>query len=489
MNDARSVNQALKDLGYSTRLVIDADESTMRREVKRFAASSKGVDVALVYYAGHGSQVKGENYLLPVDLDVPKVETDIQLSSIKVDDVINSMGSRVKVVLLDACRDNPSLSKSLVKGRGTFAGGLAPVNAALDNSGEGIFIAYATESGSTASDGIGTQNSPFTTALLKSINEPISIDDMFSTVTREVRRSTGNKQRPYKYASLDGIFCIPFNCINQTISNKEFQSTSVASKNISKLLTDGNWVELDNDYDNFYFYDPTSLDTNKSRVKINILAYRYANPTPKYPIDSFETVEWSIDCEKNVYLLTQADVIDGDKPLSSYTWGVWRTIEGDWFSAPEGSIAQRVLVIACGQIKPPKIQSENLIRFFSTTIDVKQGNETRKSIHTYFYDKESIKKNGSVVSLNYRWRNSIPISLLGEGAVDYRQLRNYSEAYKNSFSDYSIKIECESNKLPTFYVFNYSDERKAALNIFFNANWEIVPNGYIDVLKGIVCLN
>ena len=224
VNDARSVNQALKDLGYSTRLVIDADESTMRREVKRFAASSKGVDVALVYYAGHASQVKGENYLLPVDLDVPKVETDIQLSSIKVDDVINSMGSRVKVVLLDACRDNPSLSKSLVKGRGTFAGGLAPVNAALDNSGEGIFIAYATESGSTASDGIGTQNSPFTTALLKSINEPISIDDMFSTVTREVRRSTGNKQRPYKYASLDGIFCIPFNCINQTISNMSFKA-------------------------------------------------------------------------------------------------------------------------------------------------------------------------------------------------------------------------------------------------------------------------
>jgi len=277
--------------------------------------------------------------------------------------------------------------------------------------------------------------------------------------------------------------------MNQTSSRKELQSSSEESKSIFKTLNDGNWIAVNNDKDAFFFYDPTSLNTYKTRVKINILSYRYANPSPAYPIDSFETAEWSVDCDKNVYLLTQADVIDGDKPLSSYTWGVWRTIEGDWFSAPEGSIAQRVLAIACGQIKPPKIQSENLIRFFSTTMDVKQGNETKKAIVTYSYDKESIKKLDGVVSINYRLRGSIPISLLGDEPIDYRQLKNYSEAYKNSFSDYSIKIECGSNKLPTFYSFNYADERKAPLNIFFNANWEIVPNGYIDVLKGIVCLN
>jgi hypothetical protein len=312
---------------------------------------------------------------------------------------------------------------------------------------------------------------------------------MFSTVTREVRRSTGNKQRPYKYASLDGIFCIPFNCVNQSIPKIELQSISAESKNLPKVLSDGSWVVVNYDKNNFFLYDPNSLDVFRNRVKLNVLAYRYANPAPVYPLDSFETAEWSIDCDKNAYLITQADVVDGDKPLSSYTWGVWKTIEGNWFSASGGTIAEQVIGIACTQIKPPKIAPESLIRFFSTTIDVKKDNETKKSIFTYSYDKESIKKLQGTVSLNYRLRVSVPISLISDESVDYRQLKNYFETYKNSFSDYSIKIECESNKLPTFYGFNYADERKAPLNIFFNAGWEIVPNGYIDVLKGLVCSN
>ena len=85
-NDAQGIDKALRQMGYRTKLVLDADEATMRREVKRFASSSQGVDVALVYYAGHGAQVNGDNYLLPTDLEVPKVETDIQLSSITLKD-------------------------------------------------------------------------------------------------------------------------------------------------------------------------------------------------------------------------------------------------------------------------------------------------------------------------------------------------------------------------------------------------------------------
>ena len=212
-NDAQGIDKALRQMGYRTKLVLDADEATMRREVKRFASSSQGVDVALVYYAGHGAQVNGDNYLLPTDLEVPKVETDIQLSSIKVDDIVNSIRSKIKIVLLDACRDNPSLAKNIVKGRGSFRGGLAPVNSTLDAStNEGVFIAYATDAGNVASDGNSEKNSPFTTALLKNIAAPVSIDDMFSLVTKEVRTVTGNKQRPYKYASLEGIFCIPMSC-------------------------------------------------------------------------------------------------------------------------------------------------------------------------------------------------------------------------------------------------------------------------------------
>jgi Caspase domain len=116
-------------------------------------------------------------------------------------------------VFLDACRDNPALFKNLVKGRGGSPAGLAP--AASSNfeqkPGGGIFIAYATDAGAIADDGNG-KHSPFTQALLRNIQKPISIDDMFSLVTKEVRLVTRNAQRPYKYASLENIVCVAPNC-------------------------------------------------------------------------------------------------------------------------------------------------------------------------------------------------------------------------------------------------------------------------------------
>lgn len=489
-NDAKGINQALKELGYATRLVIDADEATMRREVKRFASTSQGVDVALVYYAGHGSQVNGENYLLPIDLDTPKVETDIQLSSIKVDDIINSLRSRIKVVLLDACRDNPSLSKSLVKGRGSFRGGLAPVNSALDSgTSEGIFIAYATDSGNTASDGAGKLNSPFTSALLKNIKQPVSIDDMFSIVTREVRQNTSNKQRPYKYASLDGIFCIPASCEgkqNNAYPNIKNESTD---KEYSDILSNNIWVGVNNDIDSFYFYDPTSLAVNKSRVKIKTLAYRYANPTSYYPLDSYAETEWAGDCKNNKYYMTQVDVITNGKPLSSNTWGKWETIEYNPQNVIPSSIAELFFNLACQQIKPPTILKQNLERFFSTTNDQVIGNEKKKTILYYYYDKSSIKNSGKFSSVNYRITSPTPNTILSKGEIDYREVIKFYEKFKNTYSDISIKYDCTSNKLEPYYTFNYSDELTTPLGLFLNKDVEILPGGNLDILKGIVCKN
>ena len=212
-NDAKSINKSLSEMGFKTKLVLNATEATARKEIKTFATESDGASIALVFYAGHGAQVNGENYLLPIDTEVPKRESDIQLSAIKVDDVINSLKSKTKVIFLDACRDNPALIKSLSKGRGSYRGGLAPAkNTSFDDQGSGIFIAYATDSGNVALDSVGQSNSPFTSALLRHIKDPISIDDMFSMVTKEVRQQTQNSQKPYKYASLDGIVCLPESC-------------------------------------------------------------------------------------------------------------------------------------------------------------------------------------------------------------------------------------------------------------------------------------
>jgi uncharacterized caspase-like protein len=213
-NDAREIVDALRDLGFNVTLVTDASELNIRRAVRKFADQSGQADLALVYYAGHGAQVNGENYLLPVDMEIPRTEADIELFSMKVDDLVNSIPSSTKIIFLDACRDNPALLKNLVKGRGATATGLAPTNAShltRVKPGGGVFIAYATDAGSVALEGEG-DHSPFTQALLRNVKKPLSIDDMFSLVTREVALVTKGRQRPYKYASLENIVCLTGTC-------------------------------------------------------------------------------------------------------------------------------------------------------------------------------------------------------------------------------------------------------------------------------------
>ena len=225
MNDARAVADALEKMGYQTSLLLDASEQKIRREVRQFAGDSTKADVALVFYAGHGAQVNGNNYLLPTDMDIPRT-VDIQFSGLKVDDLVNSIASNTKIVFLDACRDNPVLFKNIVKGRGSSPAGLAPASSSNfeQKSGGGVFIAYATDAGAVADDGNGS-HSPFTQALLRNIQKPISIDDMFSFVTKEVRLVTKNAQRPYKYASLENIVCVAPNCSSSaaTIKSDIFQ--------------------------------------------------------------------------------------------------------------------------------------------------------------------------------------------------------------------------------------------------------------------------
>jgi uncharacterized caspase-like protein len=218
-SDAAAIADTLKIMGYKVRLLIDGTEQHIRREIRQFASDSEKADVALVFYAGHGAQINGNNYLLPTDIDIPRTEVDVQFSGLKVDDLVNSIRSNTKIVFLDACRDNPALFKNLVQGRGSSPAGLAP--AASSNfeqkPGGGIFIAYATDAGAVADDGFG-KHSPFTQALLRNLQKPISIDDMFSLVTKEVRLVTKNAQRPYKYASLENIVCVAPSCSNTSSS-------------------------------------------------------------------------------------------------------------------------------------------------------------------------------------------------------------------------------------------------------------------------------
>ena len=99
-SDARSITETLQKMGYDTRLLLDAPEDGIRREIRKFASESSKADVAVVFYAGHGAQLNGSNYLLPIDIDIPHTEADIQFAGLKVDDLINSIGSNTRSFFL-----------------------------------------------------------------------------------------------------------------------------------------------------------------------------------------------------------------------------------------------------------------------------------------------------------------------------------------------------------------------------------------------------
>src|ERR1044072_5134511 len=172
-NDARAVTQLLTDSGFEVSTAADLSQGQMREAVSDFAGkvAAKGADtVALVFYAGHGLQVDGENFLVPVDID-PKREADIPIQAVRLNDILNtltSVPSKMRILMLDACRNNPFPDLNRTAG-----GGLAIVDAKVGSPGP--FLSFSTSPGAVAEDGTGS-NSPYTSALLaagKEQNNPI----------------------------------------------------------------------------------------------------------------------------------------------------------------------------------------------------------------------------------------------------------------------------------------------------------------------------
>ena len=365
-NDARAMGNSLRELGYNVTLVLDASEGDMRKSVRKFSSDSDKSSLALVFYAGHGAQVNGENYLLPVDMEIPKTESDIQLQGFKVDDLINSLRSKTKVVFLDACRDNPALIKNLAKGRGSYRGGLAPAKTgSIDDQSSGIFIAYATDSGNVALDGEGQNNSPFTSALLKYIKNPVSIDDMFSMVTKDVRQSTKNNQRPYKYASLDGIVCIPGACYKNESSDNVIKP-GVIQSNVSpnKDVSKDNWVLWTVGFadKSLVYVDPSSIVRSKNRIYIDVkFVYlkKFLEFNPRKSVKSDE-YGYVLDCESDLGEVVSIKSFDWDnKKITDQILGDITTIELKT-NFNKGSIANAFKFNACNTnlLKPMFTQTE-----------------------------------------------------------------------------------------------------------------------------------
>ena len=198
-NDAKLMAGTLKGLGFKVDLVLDADQKAMKRAIKAFGAklADAGKDATgLFYYAGHGVQVEGQNFLLPVGAEIER-EADVEIESIAADDVMTQMqfaGNAVNLVFLDACRNNP-----LAKANRSGTRGLARLDAP-----RGSFVGYSTAPGDVAADGDGA-NSPYAFALAEELNRPgISVEEAHRNVRTKVLAESGNKQTPWDSSSLTG---------------------------------------------------------------------------------------------------------------------------------------------------------------------------------------------------------------------------------------------------------------------------------------------
>jgi len=210
--DATDIGQILKAGGFEVISAIDTSKRELEDSLRRFTKQAEGANLALFFYSGHGLQDGRRNYLVPIDANVTE-QSDLAWDTISLDLVLSQLESSVhnKIVLLDACRDNPfaaarsrRISRSTSGAPAVVERGLAPVN----NAGSGTFIAFATEAGKIASDG-ADGNSPFTQALKRHITRrDMSISDIFTLVTKDVVSSTRGGQRPWVHSSLDQVIVL-----------------------------------------------------------------------------------------------------------------------------------------------------------------------------------------------------------------------------------------------------------------------------------------
>jgi uncharacterized caspase-like protein len=211
INDARALSEVFRRLDYKVRLGIDQTKADLDSLIDSFSHDIKKAEVAVFFYAGHGMQIDSKNYIVPVDFD-PESDVILIDQLLSFDTILNMMtlGPRINIVMLDACRDNPlatKLASNILSGRSLSLDGKRGVRLigqglAEVEGGVGTLIAYATQPGNVASDGAG-DNSPFTAGMLQHLEtEGLEIREFLTRVRRSVVAETSGKQIPWDHSSL-----------------------------------------------------------------------------------------------------------------------------------------------------------------------------------------------------------------------------------------------------------------------------------------------
>jgi len=198
VNDANDMERRLKSLGFKVFKITDATQITMKQKIREFGKQLNGNKVALFFYAGHGFQIEGKNYLVPIDATIED-KADAEDACVSVDYLLTKMeisNTETNLVILDACRNNPFRSW-----RSSSSGGLS----SLKRQPIGSVIAFATQPGNVAADGAGS-NGLYTSAWLKHLKAGSNIFEVLTNVNQEVTKSSDEKQVPWFNSSLQGIF-------------------------------------------------------------------------------------------------------------------------------------------------------------------------------------------------------------------------------------------------------------------------------------------
>jgi hypothetical protein len=220
VNDAKAIGEKLERLVFETIVRTDATNKAMEGALADFAAELVSCDVALFFFAGHGMQIDGKNYLTAVNTNFDR-EIDAKYSSLPLDKVIETMergANKTAIIILDACRTNPYERKW----RGVESRGLAPVYAP-----KGMIIGYATSPGQVAYDGDG-RNGAYTEAFLRHVSTPdITIEDLFKRVRNTLSSSTRGRQISWEHTSLMGDFYFNYSFVTEELVT-EYGETAIA---------------------------------------------------------------------------------------------------------------------------------------------------------------------------------------------------------------------------------------------------------------------
>ena len=212
VNDAQAVAAQLRELGFEVVLRENAPLRDMIETFRQFSMTAQSAQVRVLFYAGHGVQVKGRNYLLPVDTEI-RSEDEVAAKSADLTELLERFGAMkqgINIVILDACRNNPFSGAEIVgpdgrrlKFRGATPAGLARVEAPL-----GSMVAFSTAPGGVALDNPSEKNSLYTKHLLGAMQSPgLPVELLFKQVRLGVARETGRTQVPWESSSLTGDFC------------------------------------------------------------------------------------------------------------------------------------------------------------------------------------------------------------------------------------------------------------------------------------------